>query len=72
VYRIEPYSLDELEAAAARLATRVAGHKEDSKSHILRGKGRSDLLLGETAFARVPITPPARSRSRQAWRQWNT
>lgn len=53
VYRIEPYSLDELEAAAARLANRVAGHKEDSKSRVLRGKGRSDLLLGDGFRARA-------------------
>ena len=53
VYRIEPYSLDELEAAAARLANRVAAHKEDSKSRVLRGKGRSDLLLGDGFRARA-------------------
>ena len=53
VYRIEPHSLDELEAAAARLANRVAGHKEDSKSRAVRGNGRSDLLLGDGFRARA-------------------
>ena len=53
VYRIEPHSLDELEAAAARLANRVAGHKEDSKSHAVRGNSRSDLLLGDGIRARA-------------------
>jgi hypothetical protein len=53
VYRIEPHSLDQLEAATARLANRVAGQKEDSRSHVVRGKGRSDLLLGDGFRARA-------------------
>ena len=53
VYRIEQRSLDELETAAARLGNRVAGHKEDSKSRVVRGKGRSDLLLGDGFRARA-------------------
>ncbi len=53
VYRIEPHSLDELERSAARLANRVAGHKEDSKSRLRRSKGRSDLLLGDGFRARA-------------------
>jgi hypothetical protein len=53
VYRIETHPLDELEAAAARLANRVAGHKEDSKSHAVRGNSRSDLLLGDGIRARA-------------------
>src|SRR6185369_8897314 len=53
VFRIEPPSLDALEAAAARLANRVAGHKDDSRSRIVRGKGRSDVLLGNGFRARA-------------------
>ena len=53
VYRIEQHSLDEMETAAARLGNRVAGHKEDSKSRVVRGKGRSDLLLGDGFRARA-------------------
>jgi hypothetical protein len=53
VYRIESPSLDELEASAARLAKRAAGQNEDCKSHIMRGKGRSDLLLSDGIRARA-------------------
>jgi hypothetical protein len=53
VYRIEPHSLDELERSAAQLANRVAGQKEDSKSRVVRGNGRSDLLLADGFRARV-------------------
>ena len=53
IYRIEPHSLDELERSAAQLANRVAGQKEDRKSRIVRGNGRSDLLLADGFRARV-------------------
>jgi hypothetical protein len=61
VYRIEPYSLDELEAAAARLATRVAGHNEDSKSHILRGKAAATSFSARR-LSRACLSPLRRDR----------
>ena len=53
VYRIESPSLDELEVSAGRLAKRAAGQNEDCKSHIMRGEGRSDVLLSDGIRARV-------------------
>jgi hypothetical protein len=53
VYRIEPRPLDELENAAAELARKVAGGREQERARTARGRSRSDIALADGYRARV-------------------
>ena len=53
VFRIEPRPLAEMEVAAVSLAQQVAGHDDTGRSHVVRGKQRSDIALAHGVRARV-------------------
>jgi len=53
VFRIEPRALADMEAAAESLAKHVAGHDSVARSHVTRGKERTDIALANGVRARA-------------------